>query len=232
MKPEARRTLAVGAGLAALAAILVAVAWWSLQPRPGAPATATDAPPPPVPYVYEWPDGATRGIDVPTHIYIPSIDRRIPIQFVKDIRSLPGEDRLAFLHRVRLDLVAYSARQEVEACAEICTGDDGLSVRVTSINAVAYCAVAPVCVDGHVTTQESIHSHCPGRRSLTANLADEYLSGGIYDAGDTLPRCDTERFSRMDLAVPRGTWLAARRRLLHKDVDGVVTAYPGETGAR
>lgn len=232
MSPGRRRSpiLVVIAALLAVLA-LAAVAWWWLKPQPEALVT-TDEPPPPLPYTYEWPDGATRGIDLPSTIYIPSIDRHLPIQFVKDIRSEPGEGQQAFLQRVRLDLVAYSSRQEVEACAEICSAGEDLSVRVTSINSVAYCAVAPVCVDGHVTTNESIHSHCPGRRGLTAQLADQYLSGGMYKSGDALPRCDTEHFSRTDLASPRAGWLAARRHLVYKDVSGKVQRFKGELGRR
>jgi len=232
MSPDPRRSpiLVVIAALLAVLA-LAAVAWWWLKPQPERLVT-TGEPPPPLPYTYEWPDGATRGVDLPSTIYIPSIDRHLPIEPVKEIRSEPGEDQQAFLHRVRLDLVAYSSRQEIEACAEICSNGDEWSVKVTTIDSVAYCAVAPVCVDGHATTNESIHSHCPGRRALTARLADQLLSGGMYRSGDTLPRCDTEQFSRIDLASPRAGWLAARRHLVYKDLSGTIQRFKGEVGRR
>lgn len=194
------------------------------QRQPAAPQPATEALPATVHYEFVWPEGATRGIDLPDRIQIDSIHRSLPLYPVGDMRSEPGEELVAFLQRVRAEMVAYSDRQEHEACAQICSDGDRYSVRMTSIGAAAHCAVAPVCLAGQ-SMHQSIHSHCPGRPGLRATLADQYLSGGSMRSGRYLGRCDTEHFSRQDYAGWRPGWLAGVRALYRQDGPDDITAY-------
>lgn len=205
----------------------VAVAIWSLasrEDRPLARQSATMALPAAVPYEFVWPEGATRGVDLPDHIRIDSIGRTLPLYPVGDLRSEPGEELVAFLQRVRAEMVAYSDRQEHETCAQICTDGNRYSVRMTSIGAVAHCAVAPVCLAGQ-SMHQSIHSHCPRRPGLRATLADQYLSGGSMRSGRYFGLCDTERFSSQDYAGWRPGWLAGLRALYRHDGPEEITAY-------
>jgi hypothetical protein len=182
-------------------------------------------PPAAVPYTFVWPEGAARGVDLPNEIYIPSIGKRLPLYSIADMRSETGEDMVAFLQRVRGAMVAYSDGQAHEACAQICSSDGSYSVRITSVGAVAFCAVAPVCLPGQASLQQSIHSHCPDRPRLRATLADEYLSGGSMKRNRYFGRCDPDRFSAMDFAVKPG-WLAGVEALHRQNGPGDITDYP------
>ena len=57
-------------------------------------------------------------IDVPFADYDTNADVAAA---VADMNSEPGEDKVAFLQRVRRELARYSERQTHEACAEICS---------------------------------------------------------------------------------------------------------------
>jgi hypothetical protein len=219
---------------AGLLAVTIAVAAWYSSRRHAAPA----APPPPqrqagtgvrvpapLPYTFRWREGATRGVDLPTHISVGSLGIVLPLYPVQDMRSDPGEDKIAFLQRVRGTLVRYSDRQTHEACADICSDGTKYSVRITTVASTRYCAVAPICMAGDQSIRESIHSHCPYRWGLTATAADEALSGKVLHAGESLPRCDTEHFSAADFAGRRPTWLAGRRALYEEDGPQRITRY-------
>lgn len=190
------------------------------------PTAAQTALPTAVPYEFVWPDGAARGVDVPDQIYIPSTGRRLPIMAVGDLRSLPGEHMVAFLQRVRQKMVFYSDRQIFEACALICSdGGTEYSVRMTSVGAVANCAVAPICMDDHVSLQQTIHSHCPKRPGLRATVADEFLTGGTMRRRRHFGICDPDGFSSTDYAGWRPGWLAGVEALYRHDGPGRITAY-------
>ncbi len=216
--------------LFALLALVALAAWWLWRERP--------APPPPpgeafepgiaVPYEFIWAEGATRGIDIPREILIPSLGKRVPIRSIGDIASEPGEALVPFLQRVRLAMVDYSQRQTYEACAEICGNDQGFSVRMTSNGAVTTCAVAPVCMEGHSTLGQSIHSHCPSRPNLRPTLVDEIMSGGRMRKGRPFGRCDTDRFSRDDFATGRPGWLAGLRALYRQRGPRDITTFRAE----
>lgn len=229
MTPERRRWLWIAAAIVLLAG---AAAWWVFRRAP-APApiepeaeVPTAPTPPPVAYEFDWPEGAVRGIDLPSHIRIPGRDLRLPLYAVGDMQSEPGEEKLDFLRRVRHALASYSDRQTYEACAEICTDGETYSVRITSTAAVLFCAVAPVCLAGQHSTNEAIHSHCPHRLGLRTSKADEALSGGMYRSGGPFGRCDTEHFSTTDFAAGRSGWLAGRRALYWQDGPDNVGRYP------
>lgn len=213
--------LAVAAGLAA---------WW-MAGRPG-PAVDPEHPSPglalpaQVPYEFVWPDGAARGVDVPREILIPDTGQRLPLMGLDDLRSGPGEDKVAFLQRVREQMVDFSERQTFEACALICSdGEGAYSVRMTTVSAVAHCAVAPICVRGHASIQQTIHSHCPKTASFRATLADEILSGGAIRRNRFFGRCDPDRFSSTDFNGWRPGWLAGPQALHHQDGPKRVTSY-------
>jgi hypothetical protein len=196
-------------------------------PKPGGIGAAVTEPPP-LPYTFRWREGAVRGVDVPMQVRIDSLGITLPLYPVQDMRSVPGEGKIVFLQRVRRELVRYSDRQTHEACAEICSDGTAYSVRITTTAATRYCAVAPVCMAGDASILESIHSHCPYRWGLFATSADETLSGGALHNGDSLPRCDTERFSSADFAGRRPTWLAGRRALYEENGPEHVTRYAPE----
>lgn len=224
--------LIVAAGLLVVA---IAVAAWLSSRRQAAPAVPPPPPqrqartgaevPPPLPYTFRWREGATRGVDLPMYISVGPQGLRLPVYPVQDMRSEPGEDKIAFLQRVRGTLVRYSDRQTHEACAEICSDGTAYSVRIITSASTRYCTVAPICMAGNESIRESIHSHCPYRWGLTATAADEVLSGGAVRAGESLPRCDTERFSATDFAGRRPTWLAGRRALYEEDGPEHITRY-------
>ena len=197
------------------------------DPQPVQPAATTDqALPAGVEYEFVWPDGAARGIDLPREIYIPSSGRRVPLTGIGDLRSEPDEDKVAFLQRVRKEMVAYSDRQTFEACALICSnGEAEYSVRMITVGAVAHCAIAPICLPGHATTRQSIHSHCPDRPRLRATMADEFLSGGSMARRSYLPRCDPDSFSSLDMDGWAPGWLAGVRALYRHDGPHRITSY-------
>src|SRR3546814_967083 len=192
-----RRAIAWILAFVAIAAI-GAVAWFVSRPDVApvvAPAPGPDTePPPPLPYTCRWRDGAVRSVDVPMQVHVASLGVTLPLYPVKDMRSEPGEDKIAFLQRVRGEMARYSDRQTHEVCAEICSDGESHSVRITSTASVVYCLVAPICMDGQSSIQEAIHSHCPYRRGLRATIADEVISGGALGKGDPFGRCDTEHF--------------------------------------
>lgn len=213
--------------LAAAAILLVRQDSGPAEPADSRPVTgAEQALPTAVPYEFVWPDGAARGVDVPREIYIPSTGRRLPLMSVGDLRSTPGEDKVAFLQRVRQEMVAYSDQQTFEACALIC--GDGVaeySVRMISLGAVAHCGIAPICLQGHATLRQSIHSHCPDRPRLRATIADEFLSGGSMRRRGYLPRCDPDSFSSTDLEGWAPGWLAGVEALYRHDGPRHITRY-------
>ena len=179
-----------------------------------------------VAYEFIWPEGATRGVEIPSEIYIPSSGKRLPIYTVGDMRSEPGDDLVAFLQRVRKEMTTYSDRQTFETCALICSdGNTGYSVRMTSVGAVAHCAVAPVCLEGYATLQQSIHSHCPRRPGLRATRADEYLSGGTMRNRRPFGLCAPDRFSTADFQGLRPGWLAGTEALHRQDGESRTTTY-------
>lgn len=217
--------------LIGLVAIAVAVGVYQLTkssrpiPDPPDPDSATLALPAAVPYEFVWLPGATRGVDLPHEIYIKSIGKRLPLTSVGDLRSVEGEGKVAFLQRVRHAMVAYSDRQTYEACALICAGENGFSVRMTSVGAVTQCAVAPVCMSGHASLMETIHSHCPKRPALRATMADEFLSGRALKRNRPFGRCDPENFSSRDFAGWRPGWLAGINALYRHDGPQSIKAY-------
>ena len=170
-----------------------------------------------VQYEFVWREGDVRGVDVPTKLRIPTTGKVVPLHHVQDMVSQEGEGKIEFLHRVREVMVAYSEKHSHEACGEICSDGSTNSIRITTNAAVTRCAVAPICMEGQTTTLEAIHSHCPARGRLKATLADEYLSEGDIRKGVTPARCDTERFSSMDMDGRRPGWLAGRGALLQHD---------------
>ena len=178
-----------------------------------------------VQYEFVWRDGDVRGVDVPTKVRIPSTGKVVPIHLVQDMVSHEGEGKIEFLHRVREVMVAYSEKHSHEACGEICSDGSTNSIRITTNAAVTRCAVAPICMEGHTTTLEAIHSHCPARGRLKATLADEYLTQGEIRKGGNPPSCDTERFSAMDMAGRRPGWLAGRGALLQHDGPAMITRH-------
>lgn len=215
--------------LLALLVLAGFAAWWWLR-EPPAPSPREEAFEPgiAVPYEFIWAEGATRGVDIPREILIPSLGKRVPIRSIGDIASEPGEALVPFLQRVRLAMVDYSQRQTYEACAEICGNDEGFSVRMTSNGAVTTCAVAPVCMEGHSTLGQSIHSHCPSRPNLRPTLVDEIMSGGRMRKGRSFGRCDPDRFSRDDFATGRPGWLAGVRALYRQRGPGDVSTFRPE----
>lgn len=205
----------------------IAVYYFSSRDQAATPeAGATDE----VQYEFVWRDGDVRGVDMPTKVRIPSTGKVVPIHLVQDMVSQEGEGKIEFLHRVREVMVAYSEKHSHEACGEICSDGSTNSIRITTNAAVTRCAVAPICMKGQATTLEAIHSHCPARGWLKATLADEYLTQGEIRKGVTPARCDTERFSAMDMAGRRPGWLAGRGALLKHDGPARVSRH--EAGAR
>jgi hypothetical protein len=168
-----------------------------------------------VEYEFVWREGDVRGVDIPVQVIVPSTGKPVPIHFVQDMMSHEGESELDFLHRVREVMAAYSDKHTHEVCGEICSDGSTRSIRITTNGSVKRCAVVDVCMPGQSSTGSSIHSHCPsrGRGSLKANLADEYLTEGKVRKGTTLPWCNTEKFSVLDLTGRRPGWLAGRRAL-------------------
>lgn len=217
--------------LAAVGVVVVAavvIVWFSgTHEEQSHPVAVTEQPlPTAVPYEFVWPDGAARGIDVPDQLYIKSIGRHVPVTPVGDLRSLPGEDMVAFLQRVRREMVAYSDRQTFEACALICSdGGSEYSVRMITVGGVANCAVAPICMDDHVSLRQTIHSHCPKRPGLRATMTDEFLSGGSMRRNRHFGRCDPDGFSSTDYAGWRPGWLAGVEALYRQDGPSHITAY-------
>ncbi len=196
------------------------------QSQPTAPTAVEQALPTAVPYEFVWPDGAVRGIDVPDKLYIKSIGKYLPVTLVGDLRSQPGEDLVAFLQRVRREMVAYSDRQTFEACALICSdGDSEYSVRMTTVGGVANCAVAPICMEDHVSLRQTIHSHCPKRPGLRATMTDEFLSGGTMRRRRHFGLCDPDGFSSTDYAGWRPGWLAGVEALYRQDGPSHITTY-------
>ena len=177
------------------------------------------------PYEFVWREGDIRGVDVPTKVRIASTGKVVPIHLVQDMTSNSGEAKIEFLHRVREVMVAYSDKQSHEACGEICSDGSTHSIRITTNAAVTRCAVAPICMEGQATTLESIHSHCPSKGSPKATQADEDLSEGVIRKGMRPARCDTERFSSMDMAGRRPAWLAGRRALHQHDGPARITRH-------
>lgn len=217
-------------GAALLALIAVLVAWWIGSGRGPADPAVTRPPDPALPaavdYEFVWPDGAARGTDVPREILIPSTGQRLPLIGLGDLSSKPGEDKVAFLQRVRRAMVEFSDRQTYEACGLICSdGNGGYSVRMTTVNAVAHCAVAPICLRRHVTMQQSIHSHCPNRAQFRATLADEILSGRAMRRNRFFGRCDPDNFSTTDFDGWRPGWLAAPGALYRHDGPRRITRF-------
>ncbi len=214
--------------LVALLALAAFAAWWLSRERPAGPPEVALEPGIAVPYEFIWAEGATRGVDIPREILVASLGKRVPIRSIGDITSDPGEALVPFLQRVRVALVDYSQRQTYEACAEICGDANGYSVRMTSNGAVGFCTVAPVCMEGHATLGQSIHSHCPGRPNLRPTLVDEILSGGRMRKGRPFGRCDTDRFSAADFAGRRPGWLAGMRALYRQDGPREITTFRPE----
>lgn len=182
-----------------------------------------------VQYEFVWREGDVRGVDVPTKLRIPTTGKVVPLHHVQDMVSQEGESKIEFLHRVREVMVAYSEKHSHEACGEICSDGSTNSIRITTNAAVTRCAVAPICMAGQATTLEAIHSHCPARGRLKATLADEYLSEGEIRKGVTPARCDTERFSSIDMDGRRPGWLAGRGALVQHDGPARITRH--EAGA-
>ena len=213
------------AGVAAIA--IVAAAWWfnitaDAPPEqsalsPEAQATGDIEPPPPLPYEFLTLPGLQRGDPDREFIVIPSLKKKLPFHRLSTMLSEEDEDKIAFLHRVREEMSSYSDNQTYEACAEICTDGTRHAVIVSSISAVAYCAVKAICPEGYQPMGQSIHSHCPKLGRLRATLADEYLSGGTLTRGKTFARCDTETFSQTDFVGRRPGWLAGRKALYRHD---------------
>lgn len=228
-KPSRIVLVAIAAGVLAIAIAVAAYVANRRQAGAAPPRRQPEVPveaPPPLPYAFQWRKGAVRGVDLPTSVRIESLGIVLPIYPVQDMRSEQGEDKIAFLQRVRRTLVRYSDRQAHEACAAICTDGSGYSVRITTSAATLYCTVAPACMAEETMIGESIHSHCPYRWGLTATVADQALSGGVLRAGDALPRCDTEHFSATDFAARRPAWLAGRRALYLEDGPERITRFP------
>ncbi|PRH83390.1 hypothetical protein [Arenimonas caeni] len=211
MSPR-NKTLAWLLGLLGLAVLAFVAGRHYLAPPPAdvaeTPAEEEVLPP----WDFEWRDGDVRGIDLPSHVRVG--DQRVPIRHLADLQSEPGEDKLAFLLRVRTHLVDFSHATRREGCAEICQAPDGsYSVRMTTNDAALYCTVAPICQAGHASTGEGIHSHCPRRNGIRASLADEVLSGGKIRRRQPIASCDTDVFSALDFRGRRPGWLAGRLAL-------------------
>lgn len=223
-----RRLAALLAALALAAITAAVVLWRPADPRlDGEPAAAAaSALPAAVPYEFVWPAGAVRGIDVPAAILIPGSGQTLPLTWLGDVASAPGEGKVAFLQRVRAEMVAYSDRQTFETCAQICSDGNGAwSVRMTTVGAVAHCAVPPICVRGHDSIRQTIHSHCPSHTRLRATMADEILSGGGMRHNRFFGRCDPDSFSRTDFDGWRPGWLAGVRALYRQDGPKRVTRF-------
>lgn len=211
-----------------IALIAAGLVWWAALERPEADGVVDPGPalPAAVDYEFVWPEGANRGIDIPSEILIPATGERLPLYGLGDMVSEPGENKVGFLHRVRQEMLEFSNRQTYEACALICNDDNGTySVRMITVNAVGHCAIAPLCMPGHRTMQQTIHSHCPSRAQFRATYADEVLSGGRMRAGRFFGRCDPNRFSATDFEGWRPGWLAAPRELLRHDGPKRVTRH-------
>lgn len=211
-----------------LAAGIAAVLVWRTGPAPeGGPADAGGtALPAAVPYEFMWPEGAVRGTDVPGAILIPGTGQTLPLTWLGDVTSGPGEDKVAFLQRVRAEMVAYSDRQTFEACAQICSDGNGAwSVRMTTVSAVAHCAVPPICMRGHGPIRQTIHSHCPSHTRLRATMADQILSGGAMRHNRFFGRCDPDSFSRTDFEGWQPGWLAGVKALYRQEGPRRVTRF-------
>ena len=106
------RSRALVVALAVLSLLCIGLAWYlasrSPEPELVVPSAEDREPPPPLPYTFQWRDGAVRSVDVPMRIHVASLDATLPLYPVADIRSEPGEDKLAFLQRV-LDYPAFRA---------------------------------------------------------------------------------------------------------------------------
>lgn len=169
--------------------------------------------PAPLPFEFEDLPGVQRGGEGREYVIIPSTNTRIPFRRLDTMFSHVGEGKIEFLHRVRLEMLAFSEKNHFEACGEICTADQRHAVILTSISAAAYCAVKSICPEGFTSTQQSIHSHCPSVGTVRATLADEHLSAGLLKRRKTFGTCDTENFSSTDYAGRRPGWLAGRKAL-------------------
>ena len=131
------------------------------------------------------------------------------------MESRAGEDRHAFLRRVGQVLVDHAERTGHESCGQVCQNVDStaFAVQVVTNDAHVMCAMWTTCPAGYLPTGTNIHAHCPGRRVLRANAADEALSGNRHRLGERLKPCDPHRFSNQDIAAGPG-YLATPQRLL------------------
>lgn len=131
------------------------------------------------------------------------------------LESGPGEDRTTFLRRVGRVLVDHADRTGHEACGQVCQNHDStvFAVQVVTNDAHIMCAMWTNCPTGYLPTGTNIHAHCPGRRVLRANAADQALSGHRHRFGDRLKPCDPHQFSYQDIAAGPG-YLATPNRLL------------------
>lgn len=220
--------------------VAIAMAWWVFIVQPKGQRTVAEVadaadevvdtePPPPPPYEVEILPGLRRGDPDLVSVFVPSINKRLPVTRLHTMESEPGEDKITFLHRVRESLVEFSHAQNFEACAEICANGNQYGVAVTTIEAAAYCLVTNLCPEGYVTTQQSIHSHCPKLGYVRATRADEWLSQGTLKARKVFSRCDTEKFSTIDYAGRRPSWLAGVNALYRQDgPSSIVTYHPSD----
>lgn len=170
-------------------------------------------PPPIAPYELEVLPGLQRGDPDRHFVVISSSGKRLPITRLHDMVSHAGEDKVAFLQRVRSEMTTYSDNHSHEVCGTICSDGSQYSVALTTVSASAFCVVTPTCVQGHESMAQSIHSHCPGDRPNKATLADEWLSDGKLQRRKVIGRCRTDQFSSMDFAGTRPSWLAGRKAL-------------------
>lgn len=219
-----KKTLAWVLGLAALAVLAFLAGRYFPPSVPDDTAQApADAEPLPS-WDFEWRDGDVRGIDVPSHVRVGN--QRVPMRHLADLTGEPGEGKIAFLLRVRAHLVDFSHTSRREGCGEICQAPDGrFSVRLTTNDAAVFCAVAPICPEGHASLRESIHSHCPRRSGIKASLSDEILSGGQIRRRHAITSCDTDAFSQLDFRGRRPGWLAGRMGLYKHEGPEQVAQY-------
>lgn len=214
-------------GILISAAILTVAFWligkWRAADRevdvavPGPEAELPVEVPPPLPYEFETLPGLRRGDPDREFVVIRSRNLRLPFTRLHTMVSEPGEDKIAFLHRVRADLVTYSDKQVFEACGEICTDGENHAVIVSTTSASMYCLIKEICPKGFVSTGQGIHSHCPYYGNVRATEADERISDGKLRKGKAYSRCDTERFSSVDFSGRRPGWLAGRKALYRHD---------------
>lgn len=106
----------------------------------------------------------------------------LPIAQIKQVYSLPGEGRSAFVERIAPEFAAYTEQTGHEACgviAVLANGADGVnptfSVSIGTIGSQIGCANGLVA-NGYISMGTTIHSH-PQARTIRLTAIDMKVRG-------------------------------------------------------